>query len=105
MLFAKFLDRISVKKVHATLHHMTMKRRKTKGITNLILLRYMQEMRTSLEERMDRMEEHQGQMETRLERIEKDIVFIKDALQRLYAHRLNMLVRIERLEKTVGIAS
>ena len=61
-------------------------------------------MRSSLEERMDRMEGRQGQMETRLDRIEKDIAFIKDALQRLYSHRVSMLGRIERLEETVGIA-
>jgi hypothetical protein len=43
-------------------------------------------------------------MEELVNKVVKDIIQIKDALQRLYSHRVNMLVRIERLEKAVGIA-
>ncbi|MDO8469294.1 MAG: hypothetical protein Q7S29_06095 [Candidatus Peribacter sp.] len=91
------------------------KRPKTAGVTNAVLLQHIQGMRYSLETRLDGLEKRMGGTETRIGGLERRVTEgfadmhvrfkrVDDSLQRLYAHRVNMLGRIEQLEETVGIA-
>ena len=92
------------------------RRSKTVGVTNTVLLQHIQGMRYALESRIDHLEKRFGGLETHLGGLERQVTEgfadvhnqfkrVNDALQRLYVHRVNMLGRIERLEETVGISS
>lgn len=99
------------------------KRPKSAGITNMVILQYLQGMRTDLETRIGGVEKRIGSVETRIGGVETRIVSLERkmtegfadvhvhlkhidvALQRLYTRRVEMLGRIGRLEETVGIAA
>jgi len=83
---------------------------KAPAITNRTLLQHIQGMRTAVETRLERLEKDMktlkadvGVLKIDVGELKRGMVYVKDALQRLYTHRVSMLVRIEKLEKVVGI--